>query len=304
MHLGTLISRDRRPEFRMDYFCRSDKAAVSLGGTVFFGAVAVALAVPAATTSMKSCPPGHSAPRAAVAPILALKSGWSANGCSMVPGGGSRMESIMGRARFDPGYDNRRPWNAGRLVGAKRPFKVKQIWAIRFYLDHEQRLRDRALLDLAIDSKLRGCDLVKLKIGDVVSGGSVKPRAIIVQQKTGKPVQFEIVEPARSSLLAWLERRGGTLDDFVFPSRCDPSGHLSTRQYARLVDEWVTAIGLRPQDYGTHSLRRTKASLIYKQTGNLRAIQILLGHTKIETTVRYLGVDVEDALMLAEGVEI
>ncbi len=103
----------------------------------------------------------------------------------------------MGRARFDPGYDNRRPWNAGRLVGAKRPFKVKQIWAIRFHLDHEQRLRDRALLDLAIDSKLRGCDLVKLKIGDIVSGGSVKPRALIVQQKTGKPIQFEIVEPAR-----------------------------------------------------------------------------------------------------------
>lgn len=222
----------------------------------------------------------------------------------MAQGGGSRMESIMGRTRFDPGYDNRRPWNAGRLVGAKRPFKVKQIWAIRFHLDHEKRLRDRALLDLAIDSKLRGCDLVKLKIGDVVSGGAVKPRAIIIQQKTGKPVQFEIVEPARSSLFAWLERRGGTLDDFVFPSRCDPSGHLSTRQYARLVDEWVMAIGLRPQDYGTHSLRRTKASLIYKQTGNLRAVQILLGHTKIETTVRYLGVDVEDALMLAEGVEI
>lgn len=132
----------------------------------------------------------------------------------------------------------------------------------------------------------------------------MKPRAIIIQQKTGKPVQFEIVGPARSSLFAWLERRGGTLDDFVFPSRGHPSGHLSTRQYARLVDEWVTAIGLRPQDYGTHSLRRTKASLIYKQTGNLSAVQILLGHTKIETTVRYLGVDVEDALMLAEGVEI
>jgi site-specific recombinase XerC len=177
----------------------------------------------------------------------------------MAMGGGSRMKNIMGRARFDPGYDNRRPLNAGRLVGAKRPFKVKQIWAIRFLLDHEQRLRDRALLDLAIDSKLRGCDLVKLKIGDVVSGGSVKARAIIVQQKTGKPVQFEIVEPARSSLLGWLERRGGTLDDFVFPSHCDPSGHPSTRQYARLVDEWGTAIGLRPQDDGTLSLRRTKA---------------------------------------------
>ncbi|WP_284180012.1 tyrosine-type recombinase/integrase [Rhabdaerophilum sp. SD176] len=210
----------------------------------------------------------------------------------------------MGRARFDPGYDNHRPWNGGRLVGAKRSFKVKQIWAIRFHLDHEQRLRDRALLDLAIDSKVRGCDLVQLKIGDVISGGSVKARAIIVQQKTGKTVQFEIVEPARSSLLAWLERRGGTLDDFVFPSRCDPSAHLSTRQYARLADEWVTAIGLRPLDYGTYSPRWTKASLIYKRTGNLRAVRILLGHPKIETTARYLGVDVEDALMLAEGVEI
>jgi site-specific recombinase XerC len=210
----------------------------------------------------------------------------------------------MGRSQYDPGYDNRRPWNAGRLVGAKRAFKVKQIWAIRFHLDHERRLRDRALLDLAIDSKLRGCDLVKLKIGDIVSGGAIKLRAIVIQQKTGKPVQFEIMEPARSSVLAWLERRGGTLDDFVFPSRCDHARHLSTRQYARLVDEWVRAIGLRPEDYGTHSLRRTKASLIYKQTGNLRAVQILLGHTKIETTVRYLGVDVEDALVLAESVEI
>lgn len=143
----------------------------------------------------------------------------------------------MGRAQYDPGYDNRRSWNAGRLVGAKRAFKIKQIWTIRFHLDHERRLHDRALLDLAIDSKLRGCDLVKLKIDDVVSGGKIKPRAIVIQQKTGKSVQFEIMESARSSIFAWLERRGGTLDDFVFPSQCDHSRHLSTRQYARLVDE-------------------------------------------------------------------
>jgi integrase len=106
------------------------------------------------------------------------------------------------------------------------------------------------------------------------------------------------------SILAWLERRGGTIDDFVFPSRTDHADHISTRQYARLVDEWVTGIGLHREDYGTHSLRRTKASIIYKQTGNLRAVQILLGHTKIESTVRYLGVDVEDALALAEGTEV
>jgi site-specific recombinase XerD len=109
---------------------------------------------------------------------------------------------------------------------------------------------------------------------------------------------------ARNSILACLERRGGALDDYVFPSRVDHATHISTRQYARLVDEWVTGIWLRREDYGTHSLRRTKASIIYKQTGNLRAVQILLGHTKIESTVRYLGVDVEDALALAEATEV
>ena len=117
-------------------------------------------------------------------------------------------------------------------------------------------------------------------------------------------MQFELLEPARTSILAWLECRGGSLDDYAFSSRCNQATHISTRQYARLVDEWVTGIGLRAEDYGTHSLRRTKASLIYKRTGNLRAVQILLGHTKIESTVRYLGVDVEDALVLAEGTEI
>jgi integrase len=127
---------------------------------------------------------------------------------------------------------------------------------------------------------------------------------MVVQRKTGRPVQFELLEPARASLLAWLEHRGGALDDYAFPSRIDHASHISTRQYARLVDEWVTGIGLRGEDYGTHSLRRTKASLIYKRTGNLRAVQILLGHTKIESTVRYLGVDVEDALTLAEATEI
>jgi integrase len=117
-------------------------------------------------------------------------------------------------------------------------------------------------------------------------------------------VQFEITTEVRASLLAWLQRRGGTVDGYAFPSRVDHTEHLSTRQYARLVDEWVTAIGLRREDYGTHSLRRTKAAMIYKAAGNLRAIQILLGHTKIENTVRYLGVDIEDALELAERTEI
>jgi integrase len=209
----------------------------------------------------------------------------------------------MGHSSYDP-VEQGPPWNAGKKLGAKRPLKPKEIWEIRFMLDRERRLRDRALFELAIDSKLRGCDLVKVRIGDLVSGGRARSRAMVIQQKTKRPVQLELLEPARSSLLAWLERRGGSLDNYAFPSRVDRLDHLSTRQYSRLVEEWVRGIGLRKEDYGTHSLRRTKAALIYKQTGNLRAVQILLGHSKIETTVRYLGVEVEDALNLAEATEV
>jgi integrase len=145
---------------------------------------------------------------------------------------------------------------------------------------------------------------VKLRIGDVVSGGQVRHRATVVQQKTGRPVQFEITETARESVLAWLTERGGPLDDFLITSRLHASRHMSTRQYARLLHAWVSAIGLNSEEYGAHSLRRTKAALIYKRTGTLRAVQILLGQTRIESTVRYLGVDVEDALALSEGTEI
>lgn len=210
----------------------------------------------------------------------------------------------MGHSDIDPAARVRRPWNAGTLVGAKRPLKPREVWAIRFFLTEHQRLRDRALFDLAIDSKLRGCDVVKIKICDLVSGAAIRNRATVIQQKTGKPVQFELMGDARATISAWLERRGGSSEDFVFPSRIDYLGHLSTRQYARLVNEWVTAVGLDPREYGTHSLRRTKASMIYKQTGNLRAVQILLGHSKIENTIRYLGVDLDDALTLSERTEI
>ena len=143
--------------------------------------------------------------------------------------------------------------------------------AIRFWIDRERRLRDRAMFALAIDSKLRGCDVVKVKIGDHVSGARICSRAIVIQQNTGRPVQFELLEPARGSILAWLEPRGGTIDEFAFPSRIDHTDHISTRQYARLVDEWVTGSGLRPEDYGTHSLRRTKASIIYNQISGTKS---------------------------------
>jgi integrase len=142
------------------------------------------------------------------------------------------------------------------MLGAKRALEPQQVWAIRFWLDRERRLRDRAMFDLAIDGKLRGCDVVKAKIGALVSGARVRSHAIAIRQKTGQPVQLELLKPARGSILAWLERRSGTLDEFVFPSRIDPAKHVRARQYARLVDEWVTGMGLRREDYGTHPIHK------------------------------------------------
>lgn len=136
----------------------------------------------------------------------------------------------MGHSQYDPATQSRPAWNAGRMVGAKWPLTQKQIRTVCFFLDREERLRDRALFDLALDSKLRGCDLVKIKIGDIVSGAEIRTRSIVIQQKTGRPGQFELTADVRASLLAWLERRGGSLDDYAFPSRVDRSGHLSTRQ--------------------------------------------------------------------------
>ena len=196
------------------------------------------------------------------------------------------------------------PWNKGKLIGQKPPLKLKEIWAIRIRLQLSNRVRDLALFNLAIDSKLRSCDLVKLRVRDVSHGSSIAKRAMILQQKTQAPVQFEITNQTRESLAKWIEKAKLTSNDFLFKSRFGNSPHISTRQYARIVKGWVSEIGLDPADYGTHSLRRTKASLIYRQTKNLRAVQLLLGHTKLESTVRYLGIELDDALELSEQVEV
>jgi site-specific recombinase XerC len=164
--------------------------------------------------------------------------------------------------------------------------------------------RDLALFNMAVDSKLRGCDLVALRVRDVFAAGRVKERASMVQSKTGKPVQFEITETTRQSLDRWIWDPEMLGLEFLWPSRIHGSPHLSTRQYARIVRSWVTSLGLDPSAYATHSMRRTKVAQIYKKTGNLRAVQLLLGHTKMDSTVRYLGVDIEDALTLSEGVDL
>ena len=196
------------------------------------------------------------------------------------------------------------PWNKGRLIGQKRPLKPKEVWAIRVRLQLEGRKRDLALFNLAIDSKLRGCDLVSLEVDDVSVGGRVRDRATVIQKKTGRPVQFEITEQTRSSIRDWVSEGNLKSGQYLFPSSRRGQLHLSTRQYGRIVHAWVESAGLDSSAYGTHSMRRTKAAQIYRKTGNLRAVQLLLGHTKLESTVRYLGIEVDDALSIAEQVEL
>ncbi len=197
-----------------------------------------------------------------------------------------------------------RTWNKGKLIGQKLPLKQEQVWAIRIRLEMANQPRDLALFNIAIDSKLRGCDLVKLQVRDISRGGEIVDRAQIIQQKTHMPVMFEITQKTRTSLSQWIKNNKLTHLDYLFPSSHAPGQPISTRQYARIVDEWITSIGLDRSAYGTHSLRRTKASIIYKQSKNLRAVQILLGHKSLESTVRYLGVEVDDALELAEKIDV
>jgi integrase len=194
-------------------------------------------------------------------------------------------------------------WNKGKLVGQKTPLKLKEIWAIRIRLQLTEKVRDLALFNLAIDSKLRGCDLLSLKVSDIAQGRSIMHRAMVMQRKTHRPVQFEVTDITRQAVLAWIDYAKLSNNAFLFPSRVGDLPHLSTRQYARIVRRWVASIGLDVVAYGTHTMRRTKATLIYRRTKNLRAVQLLLGHSKLESTVRYLGIEVDDALEIAEQTE-
>lgn len=196
------------------------------------------------------------------------------------------------------------PWNKGKLTGAKPPLRQKHVWAIRTKLQIDQKTRDLALFNVAIDSKLRGCDVVALKVEDVAPTGYSVNRATVRQKKTGRPVRFELTEQTRQALDCYIKVAGKFPGEFLFTSSRRPGQRMTTRQYARLLSEWIASIGLDPHLFGTHSLRRTKATLIYRRTGNLRAVQLLLGHSKIESTVRYLGIEVDDALSIAQEVDL
>jgi len=195
-------------------------------------------------------------------------------------------------------------WNSGKLVGPKPPLQAKHVWAIRTHLQLAGKPRDLALFNLAIDSKLRGCDVVAVRVADVAPHGYALDRATVRQRRTGRSVKFELTEQTREAIDAHVRASGKRGGDYVFDGRGEGARHLSTRQYARLVSDWVALLGLDPAVFGTYSLRRTKATLIYRRSGNLRAVQLLLGHTKIESTVRYLGVEVDDALAIAKKVDV
>jgi integrase len=196
------------------------------------------------------------------------------------------------------------PWNKGKLTGAKPPLRPKHVWSIRTKLQIEGRARDLAMFNLAIDSKLRGCDVVAIRVEDVAAGGYTADRATVRQKKTGRPVRFELSEQTRQAVDDYLKATGKRTGEYLFTGRRGAARSMTTRQYARLVSEWIGSVGLDARLFGTHSLRRTKATLIYRRTGNLRAVQLLLGHTKIESTVRYLGIEVDDALAIAEQVDV
>jgi integrase len=202
-----------------------------------------------------------------------------------------------------PAVSKHVPWNKGKIVGAKPPLRPKHVWSIRTKLQVEGRARDLALFNVAIDSKLRGCDVVALKVDDLAPGGYAADRATVRQKKTGRPVKFELTESTRQAIDDYLRLTGKKSGEYLFTGR-RPNAHMTTRQYARLLSRWLADIGLDSHFFGTHSLRRTKATLIYRRTGNLRAVQLLLGHTKIESTVRYLGIEVDDALAIAEQVDV
>jgi integrase len=215
----------------------------------------------------------------------------------------NRRSAIMHDEENPIAAPKRVPWNKGKLIGPRPPLRQKHVWAIRTRLQIEQQSRELALFNLAIDSKLRGCDVVAVKVEDVAPGGRAIERATVRQSKTGRPVRFELTEQTRQAINEYLAASGRKPGDYLFGGRRRGQG-MTTRQYARLLSDWLVGIGLDPHVYGTHSLRRTKATLIYRRTGNLRAVQLLLGHTKIESTVRYLGVDIDDALAISEQVEI
>ncbi len=187
--------------------------------------------------------------------------------------------------------------------GIKKPFKLEEVWRIRTRLELENDIMQLALLNLAIDSKLRASDLLKLHVHDISSQGMISDRVHCIQQKTGTDVHYEITPRTQQSISRWIYSASLEASNFLFPSVRNKGQPISYSFYRSIIRSWAAKLGLNADYYGTHSMRRTKATLIYARTKNIRAVQILLGHTKLDNTIRYLGVELEDALKLSEQTE-
>ena len=187
--------------------------------------------------------------------------------------------------------------------GVKKPFRLEEIWRIRTRLEIENSLMQLALLNLAIDSKLRASDLLPLRVCDISSQERMFARVKLIQQKTDVEVQFEVTARTQQSPMKWIFVAALKTSDYLFPSLIRNEQPISYSYYRSLVRSWASNIGLDPNLYGTHSMRRTKATLVYAKTKDIRAVQLLLGHTRVDNTIRYLGVELEDALTLSESTD-
>lgn len=185
-------------------------------------------------------------------------------------------------------------WNNGQLPGQKLSLTLKQIHAIRARLGSAKKTRDLVLFNLAIDTSLPACDLVQLRVRDISKGGNLATNVKMMSSQTSNPVQFEISDVTATSVAAWIVQEELKPGANLFPSRLHASPHLSTRQYARIVVEWVSIIGLDPDAYGTESLRRTKPAIMYERCKSLVPAQLLLGHTRLRSTARFLGIEMEE----------
>ncbi|NRD75436.1 tyrosine-type recombinase/integrase [Shewanella sp. VB17] len=192
----------------------------------------------------------------------------------------------------------------GHFTGQKKPLKLDDIWRIRTRLEIEGNVKELALLNLAIDCKLRSCDLLRMKVRDISSGGVIHSRVLYRQSKTGREVQFDVTSRTAQTLTLWLTQSCLTTSDYIFPSPRKQGKSMSYSCYATIIRRWAAQLGYDPYLYGTHSMRRTKATMIYARTKNIRAVQLLLGHVKLDNTIRYLGVEIEDALNISEGIDL
>ena len=183
------------------------------------------------------------------------------------------------------------PWNKGKLTGQKPPLKLKEIWAIRIRLQISNQIRDLALFNLAIDSSLNASDLVQLRVGDIAKGRRILAKVTITPPTSERPSCFALSPETRHAVAAWIEHQTLKANDYLFPTRLHASPYLSIRQFARVVESWVSSIGLDPRNYGTQSLRRTKPALIYRKTKDLAAAQMLLGHSRRSTTARFFDIE-------------